>query len=292
MSALFIDDVDNDNQWDLIYIASNQIYTLFGYGNCTFGTAISHTTGDCPFGTPIIAADVNSDGRLDLVGIIDCRSSNLGVLLGNGDGTFGELRVSMIGSMHSVSSMTVADLNNDHQLDLTVIHPLDYSVYIFLNNGDGTFGATTIISIKVFSVPETIAVADLNDDTRSDIIFVNKQGFSIGVLLGNGNGTFQALTKFSTFVYSYPDLLAIGDFNSDGSLDLAVDSSSTSYMMMLFGNGDGTFRTPILFSIRKFASSAALTTGSFNSDRLLDLLYIVKATNTIGILYNSCQCCE
>jgi hypothetical protein len=116
-----------------------------------------------------------------------------------------------------------------------------------------------------------VAIGDLNGDGKSDLMTANNgssgSGFTVSVLLGNGDGTFGVRTNFSTGVT--PLSLAIGDLNSDGNLDLVTANSLPSTLSVLPGNGDGTFG-----SKRDYGTGIApisLAIGDLNGDGTLDL---------------------
>src|SRR5438552_2544520 len=89
--------------------------------------------------------------------------------------------------------------------------------------------------------PSSVAVGDFNGDGIPDLAVV-PGGFPlniVSVLLGNGDGTFQAARNFATGAHSVS--VAVGDFNRDGVPDLAVVNFTSSSVSVLLGNGDGTF---------------------------------------------------
>jgi hypothetical protein len=85
-------------------------------------------------------------------------------------------------------------------------------------------------------------VGDLNGDGKPDLAVTNGVGDDVSVLLGNGDGTFQALVNYS--VGSNPTSVAIGDFNGDGKLDVVCTAMGPqgAGVWVLLGNGDGSFR--------------------------------------------------
>ena len=93
---------------------------------------------------------------------------------------------------------------------------------------------------------------------------------AISVLLGNGDGTFQAALLFDTGVPAptRPDgkrSLAVGDFNGDGSQDLVATNVAGSVSVLL-GNGNGTFRTPLIFDTGCLGAVYSVAVGDFNND--------------------------
>ena len=86
---------------------------------------------------------------------------------------------------------------------------------IFLGYGNGTFSDGMFYSTGPNSSPCSVAVSDLNNDTRLDIVVANYWAYNIGVFLGYGNGHFRIQLLFQPVMDSNPLAIAIGDFNSD-----------------------------------------------------------------------------
>ena len=121
------------------------------------------------------------------------------------------------------------------------------------------------VSYATDTYPQTVVTADFNGDGKPDIATANYNG-SVSVLLGNGDGTFQAAQNAST---SYATLsLAVGDFNGDGKPDIATANYYSDVKVQL-GNGDGTFQDPTNIGIGSNPMSVAV--GDFNGDGKLDL---------------------
>ena len=178
------------------------------------------TYGQVTLTLSVAVADVNGDGKPDLLvtdgaGLVD-------VLLGNGDGTFQVERQYASGGNIS-ESLAVADINGDGKLDLLVADVAGTvgGVGVLLGNGDGTFQSAVTYGSSVFSV----AVADINGDGEPDLLVANWCGpycaGSVGVLLGNGDGSFQAAVNYGSGG-SQPVSVAVADVNGDGKPDLLV----------------------------------------------------------------------
>jgi hypothetical protein len=104
----------------------------------------------------------------------------------------------------------------------------------------------------------------------------------VSVLLGNGNGTFRAAVNFA--VGYHPGSLVVGDFNGDGTLDVAVANAfdPNGTVTVLLGNGDGTFGTPVSYPAG--ASPGSLAEGDFAGDGILDLAVANSTAGTLSIL--------
>jgi hypothetical protein len=139
------------------------------------------------------------------------------------------------------------------------------------------FGTSALGSLQ--SSPNGFAIGDLNGDGNLDLV-VALGGTNITVLLGKGDGTFQAPVNYAAG--SSPSVVAVADFNGDGKLDIAVgnigDNSNPS-MSILLGNGDGTFQPAVNYSVPCCPSS--IVAGDFNEDGKLDL---VVATDAASVL--------
>jgi hypothetical protein len=189
----------------------------------------------------VVACDLNGDKKIDLVSV-NSHDNTLTVLLGAGDDTFTSSTITLPTTGVTPVQAVCADFNGDGHLDLAVSNLNSQNVTILLGHGDGTFAVGTSLSTGVGSNPYFIATADLNNDTRADLIVLNKSGLTTAsVFLGNGDGTFATA---ASPVVGNPANIAIGDFNNDGKMDIAYPDS-TNVLQLAMGNGDGTFAAPV-----------------------------------------------
>ena len=144
----------------------------------------------------------------------------MSVLLGNGDGTFQAHRPPSPSGRGPIA-VAVADVNGDGKPDLVVANARTATVSVLLGNGDGTFQAQQTPSPRA-PTPFAVAVADVNGDGKPDLVTANQtDSGTVSVLLGNGDGTFQASTNLR-HVARIPYAVAVADVNGDGKPDLVA----------------------------------------------------------------------
>ncbi len=105
-------------------------------------------------------------------------------------------------------------------------------------------------------------------DTNLDVVVANYGSSTVGVLLGNGNGSFQPVTNYATA--ANPIALALGDLNGDSKADLVSANRGANNVSVLLGNGDGTFQTATNYATGGAQRSVAV--GDFNGDNRLDVV--------------------
>jgi hypothetical protein len=235
----------------------------------SFAAAVPYNSGGNG-ANAVAVADVNGDGKPDLVVTNWCAFSgcsvpgnNIGVLLGNGDGTFQRALVYASGGLFA-DSVAVADLNGDGKPDLVVANcgsntnancvstSNSGNVGVLIGNGDGTFNPVVTYSTGGGGFGVTsVTVADLGNG-KLDLIVAGDcaGGGCVGVLLGNGDGTFQTELTSNGSGGIAALSVAVADLGN-GHPDAVVANQCTdntctsSTVSVLLGNGDGTFQTAV-----------------------------------------------
>ena len=237
-----------------------------------FETRGSSAASEAP--RALATGDFNHDGKLDLAVGTWLPTSQLAVLLGNGDGTFQPATYYSISSQaESVDSIAVADFNHDGILDLAVNDAQDLSVKVFLGNGDGSFQTPINLPLGANCGPIELMVGDFNGDGNPDLVTIDESGLcpDISVIFGNGDGTFQPPINTPA---PYPaHAFAVGDFNQDGKTDLVTVGvfGTLSEAGILLSNGDGTFQAKGTYNLNTTASVAV---ADLTGDHKLDIVTI------------------
>jgi hypothetical protein len=143
------------------------------------------------------------------------------------------------------TSVVTGDFNRDGKMDFAVANGLDDNVWVYLGHGDGTLDIPKIVSLTQGVSPVWLAAADLRNNGILDLIVADVDSASVGVFLGNGNGTFSYEHFYDAG--GRPVMLTVGDFNGDGKKDLFLDfiDSAQSSFVTLLGNGQGGFGAPV-----------------------------------------------
>jgi hypothetical protein len=298
-------DFNGDGKLDLV-VTINTPHTslslVTGNGDGTFNPPVNfpNTSG---FDSPsVIAADLNRDGKLDVVIMhsVSCYNApcvvaqTISVMLGNGDGTFQPVRE--LDAAYGMYRMTAGDFNRDGMIDLA-IGARNTELYILLGVGDGTFNRLPVMTLipggDVASASNDVDVADFNRDTIQDLVVPLGNGNGNVILLGNGDGTFRQSFRITENATQAPYNLAVADYNGDGFQDIAraMGYGNLGLMEIANGNGDGTFQAPVAYLKPTAVTSEGsifITTSDFNGDGKPDIaLEVSGAGNSLKVLINS-----
>jgi hypothetical protein len=260
--SLATGDFNHDGKLDVVASYGGGFWVALGNGDGTFGMPVSYPTQPSYW---LAVADFNGDGNLDIVTADDnTNPSTVSVYLGNGDGTFRTTPITSNTTSYN-EFIAVGDFNGDGKPDIVVIENPHISV--LLGNGDGTFGPPN--DNDSFVGAHWLAVADFNNDHKADVLVTGSFGstYSIGVLLGNGDGTLRnSITEPLQYV---PATVAAGDLNRDGKMD-AILSYDLGDIAILLGNGDGTLQPAVNYNTTGISADDVVV-SDLNHDGKLDV---------------------
>ena len=229
-------------------------------------------------GTSVAAADLNRDGKDDLV----VTGSDVTIRLGYGDGTFRDPVSYPAGS--SPSAVAVADVNEDAVPDLAVAAGGGNAVTILIGSGDGSFAAPRTFSLGAAD-PTAVTAGDVNGDGHVDLAVARFYAASLSVLQGNGPGDFSAQTTLG--VCGHAADVQVADLNGDGYRDLVTSSFGSNEVVAFANNGDGTFAAPARVSVP--SGPDGLAVGDFDTDGHGGDVAVAEATgdaHAVAVLSN------
>ena len=233
-----------------------------GNGNGAFAAAVNSAAAIHP--TWLAVGDIDGDGKLD-VAVANQNSSNVSILLGNGNGTFQPGVAYFTGTPRIVLT---GDFNGDGILDLIANNFNDDTIAVLPGRGDGTFGAR-IISPTSSGQPSAFAVGDLDGDGDLDAVVTYNVSPRLDIFRGNGDGTFSLFRSYP--LEEYGSSMQIPDLNADGNLDVVI---ATGPEILIFdGNGDGTLRPPRRRTLKNGSWATYLRALDWDHDGSLDLAF-------------------
>lgn len=248
-TCLALGDFDGDSDTDAVFPnVLGDLVLAKNNGSGVFATSPFSSGALLGTGSKAAAAgDMNGDGKVDVV-IADTGNDRVVVWLnsGNSAAPFNQNDAAHIKQLplppgSGLQGIALGDLNKDNQIDIVAPNDNLDNISIFLNQGGGNFAAQPIITAgnDTFGA----AIADFDLDGNPDIAISNFIGVAagdnesnIGILLGNGDGTFKEAMYFPTGVTMSTRGITVADFNKDGKPDVATSNSMTSNISVLLNS--------------------------------------------------------
>ncbi|CAF4233590.1 unnamed protein product, partial [Adineta steineri] len=221
--SLGVGDFDGNGLLDVTtanYLGNNiGVHISSGYQH--FGRETIYSTGDASTPYAVAVSDFNHDNQSDLV-VVNYGTNNIGIFFGFGNGTLSTIVLYPLENNANPTAVAVADFNHDNYSDIAVVNYGSNNIYIFLGSINGIFSLVTIYSTGIGSNPHGITIGDFNNDHILDIIAVTAGTNQVILAQGYGNGTFGNETSYTTGYNFNPYAVAVGYFNGDNWLDIAI----------------------------------------------------------------------
>ncbi|OWK38615.1 FG-GAP-like repeat-containing protein [Fimbriiglobus ruber] len=218
-TAIQLVDLRGIGRKDIVVMAGGSIDVLLSNGDGTFQPVQTYAV-NAP-NSVFAVGDLNGDGKPDIV--TDATGGGVDVLLNNGDGTFTLPTAVATGVAGTPSALAIGDLNNDGFGDLVSVTAGNSMVNVDLGDGTGNFAAPK--SYAAVNGLSSVTLGDVNYDGNLDIV-AGSTGTAaapqnqIAVLLGNGDGTFQAPVTYTAG--ASPSDIVLQDVNNDGAVDIVA----------------------------------------------------------------------
>lgn len=298
--VLALGDLNGDGSLDavLAYPTGGNFWTFWGDREKTFRPSASR---DLPRGlrdvSGVAVADFTNDGRLDIV----CTNLQGSVFLFVNNGTEQvdrwTMRETFVGG--SLQSLAVSDLNRDGKTDI-VVSSIGRAA-ILLGDGTGGFAIAQRLSAGLYSgdSPAWIEIADINNDTFSDVVTANPESDRLLVFVGDGAGRLEEPRAWATGALD-PRAVVAADFNGDGWLDLAATNSSSNLVTVHLNDGFGGFGSRVLIEpprgkpvqpnraipVAVGSLPVSLASGDLDGDGTVDLVVANQGDGSVSVLLN------
>jgi hypothetical protein len=277
--SVAVGDVRGDGHQDVAVDVNDEVALLLGNGDGSFQNPVVLNNGGRPV-TSVVMGDFNGDGKSDILTVnlrqdYNGGNASFSVLLSNGDGTFQTPRFADAAAGSVV--VALGDFVGNGQVGVVQANATN-GVSVLLGHGDGTLATTP--AYRALGLPEMLAAGDLTGSGKQDLVVTGRAGQPI-ILFNNGDGTFRS---GPTLPVSGPSgAVAIGDLTGNGNQDLVISEpgnfGEAGRIKVFLGNGDGTFRDPLITNVATNAFVEALLLTDLTGDGTLDLIALYEVQN-------------
>ena len=301
-----IADFDGDGKRDIAVVngSNNTVAVLLnttaaGATSPSFAAAETAAVNNCPRG--LASADFNGDGKSDLVVTNQC-DGTVSVLLntstGAGNISFAPEMTVTGGS--SPMPVVVADVNGDGKPDLIVGQSGSNTLWVLINTTPRGASTASFSAQQTFSVgefPDSIVVADFNGDGKPDIAVTDNNDATLYVFENTTTAGASTVSLASPLVLTTgnaPRAVTTGDFDGNGTIDLAVSDNGSTNAVQIYSNTTVTGAGSLAFSSQQpiavdaLGNPVSIATADFNGDGFPDLIIAnnTNAADNFGILVN------
>ncbi|CAM4781423.1 unnamed protein product [Rotaria magnacalcarata] len=209
---------------------------------------------------------------------------NVGIFLGYGNGTFTQQHILPTGNGSCPGSIALGDFNSDDFLDIAVANEITANVGMFLGYGNGHFSQQKTHSTGTGSLSQPLAVKDVSNDSRLDIVVANFGDNNVGILFGYGGGNFTDQMTFEIGSGTQPIAVVVEDFNQENRLDIFVINYQTFNVMILLRDGSQPLLSMTTYSTGNNSHPQSMIISDFNNDSKLDIIVANQGNDNIGML--------
>jgi hypothetical protein len=268
---VIVSDFDADGFADIgVPCANSSLVTLlYGGGDGNFSRRSDIPVLSSP--VSLSAGDLNRDGHVDLAVVHSSTRTGLTLM---GDGAAFRRHEEFIGGGASITN-AIRDLNGDGYPELTALYGI---IRVFRNRGDGSFGP-----LRVFAAGQqarSVVTADLDLDGHLDLVVANREGRSISMLPGRGDGSFG---RVDAPTVDDPFSLSLGRLNSDDIPDLVLTSLRSRVVYVSFGDGSGNFLPGLELQSAGENWPLIAEVADLNDDGRVDIVVLYPLTKYVSV---------
>ena len=285
LQGVALGDFNKDKILDIAVLNNNDLSITLFWTN--FNQSLSEQTKivneDGYPSLRIVTGDFDNDGETDMV-VINNGNDNITVFLVTYRAVFTNQRSIDQTSAKHPYSITMADFDHDHQMDIAIANSGQNSIEIMMKYHNEIFMNKIILLTGDHSYPRGVIAGDFDRDYQLDIAIVNHHEHTLLILLNPMNETSTQSFTYSTGIGSFPDSISTGDINNDGWIDIIVTCSKSDSMNLFLGFDYPAFIVDHGIEFLSDVAPQDIVVGDFNGDSLWDLAVVYQETRVLEVL--------